>query len=420
MRVIWFHMQGYRDLPDDLQDRYESVWVTAPNDELCDPETAGRYLNWNLDELEYADDLGFDGVGTNEHHQNGYGFQVSPHMTASVLARRKSDAAICLLGTTLPTYHPLRAAEELAMLDCMSGGRLVTGWPVGTSMDTVGNFGIPPDEVRPRYYEAHDLIKAAWTRPGPFPFNGKYTKLRHVNPWPKPLQRPHPPIWMAGGGSLETYHFAAQNNYTFNYLSFAGYQMARALMQSFWLTAEHHGLDDNPYRAGFAQLVCVADTDAEARRLYEKHVLNFFNKSMYIAPHFSRVPGYMSRESVEKMLQKTGAASTFGAAPVDARPTWDSIVEKQGAVIAGSPDTVAHRLTDMIKGLRIGHLITIMQIQSMPTDLTKHSTKLFAEKVMPRIQRIWRDTPYEDHWWPSGATRNTAPLEGSPAGGAVR
>ncbi|MGH7802919.1 MAG: LLM class flavin-dependent oxidoreductase, partial [Candidatus Binatia bacterium] len=67
MKTIWFHMQGYRDLPDDFRKRYESIWITPPNDELCDPETTGKYLHWNLDELELADDLGFDGIWGFDH-----------------------------------------------------------------------------------------------------------------------------------------------------------------------------------------------------------------------------------------------------------------------------------------------------------------------------------------------------------------
>jgi alkanesulfonate monooxygenase SsuD/methylene tetrahydromethanopterin reductase-like flavin-dependent oxidoreductase (luciferase family) len=179
MKSIFFHMQGYRDLPDDFVDKYESVWVTPPNDELCDPVKVAKYLRWNIDELELADELGFDGLGVNEHHQNGYGFPVSPNLIASILARRKSDAGIVILGNTLPLYNPpIRVAEEFALLDCLSNGRIVAGFPVGSPMDTIGCYGIPPSQVRPRYYEAHDLIKAAWTKPGPFPFNGKYTKLR--------------------------------------------------------------------------------------------------------------------------------------------------------------------------------------------------------------------------------------------------
>ena len=87
MKTIWFHMQGYRDLPDDFRDRYDSIWVNPPNDELCHSPEVAKYLHWNLDELEMADDLGFDGLGLNDHHQNGYGFPISPNLTATALAR---------------------------------------------------------------------------------------------------------------------------------------------------------------------------------------------------------------------------------------------------------------------------------------------------------------------------------------------
>ena len=100
MKFIWFHMQGYRDLPKDFEDRYESVWVTPPTDELCDPQKVHQYLNWNLDELDYAASLGYDGVGTNEHHQNGYGFPVSPSQTGYYLDSTK-DQAIVILGTAV-------------------------------------------------------------------------------------------------------------------------------------------------------------------------------------------------------------------------------------------------------------------------------------------------------------------------------
>lgn len=412
MKTIWFHMQGYRDLPDDFRDRYDSIWVNPPNDELCDSERMAEYLNWNYDELEYADELGYDGVGTNEHHQNGYGFPASPHMTGGILARRRSDAAICLLGTTLPLYHPLRVAEELAQIDCMSRGRLIAGWPVGSPMDTTGVMGIPPTQVRPRYFEAADFIKQAWTRPGPFPYNGRFTKLRYVNPWPKPYQRPHPPIWLAGGGSLETYHMAAQNDYTYSYLSFAGYRAAAGLMKGYWDIVEQYGLDDNPYRAGFAQLICVADTDADAERLYWPHIKNFFDKSLYIPGHLSMVPGYMTSASLENILHKTGSATPFRTRMLGS--SYQQVIE-QGAVIAGGPQTVAERLESAVRELRVGHLIAILQIQSMDHELTKYNTKMYADHVLPRMQRLWDVEGYVDHWWPSGATRANRPLPGDPA-----
>ncbi|ABQ67808.1 luciferase family protein [Rhizorhabdus wittichii RW1] len=403
MKSIFFHMQGYRDMPRDFAQRYESVWITPPSDELCDPETAGKYFRWNMEELELADELGFDGLGINEHHQNAYGFPVSPNLMAAILARRESNAAIINLGNTLPLYNPpIRVAEEFALLDCLSGGRLVAGIPVGTPMDTVGCYGLPPTQVRARYYEAHDLIKQAWTRPGPFPFNGRFTKLRYVNPWPKPIQKPHPPIWLAGGGSMETWKFATDNNYAYNFLSFGGPLAAKAMMQGYWDQVERAGLDDNPYRAGFAQMVVVGETDAEAERLYLDHLRNFFAISMHTPPHFAGIPGVMTTDSIRNLVKKN-VNLTYKQYENPYETSWKDIVESR-RVIGGSPETVADVLEESIRDLRVGHLMFILQIQSMDRELTEYNMRLFAERVMPRIRRIWDDEGHVDHWWPARAT----------------
>ena len=164
LKFIFFHLMPYRDLPEDFPQRFDSVWVTPPNDELCDPLKVSRYYNEYLDQLELADRVGFDALGVNEHHQNAYGMMSSPNLMASALARRTSPStALCVMGNTLALYQPaLRVAEEFAMLDCLSGGRLIAGFPVGTSMDVNHCYGITPGETRPRYYEAHDLITKAW------------------------------------------------------------------------------------------------------------------------------------------------------------------------------------------------------------------------------------------------------------------
>ena len=90
-------------------------------------------------------------------------------------------------GNSIALYNPpVRVAEEFAMLDCISGGRLVAGFPVGTPMDTVYCYGQNPATLREKYHEAHDLIMRAWTEPEPFAFDGDYTQLRYVNIWPRP------------------------------------------------------------------------------------------------------------------------------------------------------------------------------------------------------------------------------------------
>ena len=223
MKVSMFHLMPHRELPDDFEDRYHSVWVDPPWSELADPERVGQYYNWTLDELIYADKMGMDGICVNEHHQNAYGFMPNPNLMGSVLARSTKNAALVQMGATLPTTHPpVRIAEEYAMLDCISGGRLIAGMPLGTSADANFCYGIPPIVQRERYREAHDLIVDAWTRDEMFAFNGKYTQLRYVNIWPKPIQKPHPPIWVPGGGSSSTWDFVCEKNYCYCYLSYYG------------------------------------------------------------------------------------------------------------------------------------------------------------------------------------------------------
>src|SRR5215470_846901 len=185
MKISWFHLMPWRWLPDDFRERYHSVWVDLPN-RLYDPERGHHLYNEYLDMLEYADQLGFDAIGVNEHHQNAYGMMPSPNIMAAALARRTQKAMLLVLGNSIALYNPpVRVAEEFAMLDVISGGRLIAGFPVGTSMDTNYCYGENPATLRDKYREAHDLILKAWASREPFAWNGKYTKLRYVNLWPR-------------------------------------------------------------------------------------------------------------------------------------------------------------------------------------------------------------------------------------------
>ena len=157
------------------------------------------------------------------------------------------------------------------MVDVLSGGRLVAGFPVGTSMDSAFAYGQNPATLREKYREGVELILKAWTADEPFPFNGKYTKLRYVNPWPRPIQKPHPPVWVPGGGSsIETWEWCATHDFMYASLSYFGYLRAMKSIKSFWETIDRLGLEPNPYRAGFLQFVAVADDDAHAEKLYSE------------------------------------------------------------------------------------------------------------------------------------------------------
>ena len=166
MKISCFHLMPYRDLPDDFDKTHDSAWFTLPFEGIADRKKVAQYYNHTLDELIHAASVGFDGVCTNEHHQNAYGFMVNPNMMGSVLARatRERKTAIIQMGETAVFLNPpIRVAEEYAMLDSISEGRMVAGFPVGLGGDFAYSYGFAPLEQRARYKEAHALIKKAWT-----------------------------------------------------------------------------------------------------------------------------------------------------------------------------------------------------------------------------------------------------------------
>jgi alkanesulfonate monooxygenase SsuD/methylene tetrahydromethanopterin reductase-like flavin-dependent oxidoreductase (luciferase family) len=419
MKLHFFHLMPYRFLPEDFRERNRSVWVDVPTT-LFDPAKGHRLYHENLAELEFADQMGFDGICVNEHHQNAYGLMPSPNLMAAALTRRTQNAGIVVLGNSIALYNPpIRVAEEFAMLDVMSGGRLVAGFPVGTSMDTNFCYGQIPVELRDRYYEAHDLIMRAWTEDDVFAFNGKYTKLRYVNTWPKPLQKPHPPVWIPGGGSVETWEWVSRMDYMFSYLSYFGHQRGMSVMKSFWEELDRLRKDDNPYRAGFLQFVAVSETDEQAERDYAEHAEYFYNRCLHIYPGFADAPGYRTLRTVKAGLQSQFQRQAAAAATGQLK--WKNFME-DGYIIGGSPETVTQKLLEAAQALRIGHLMVLLQFGSMPPELVRKNTELFAREVMPKLRHLW-DDKYEDHWWINPLQERMVPGRsmveptGVPAGG---
>ncbi len=410
MRFTWFNLMPWPHLPDDFREKNRSVWVDIDS-RLFDPARANTMYHEYMDQLEYADSLGFDGIGVNEHHQNGYGLMPSPNIIAASLARRTSRAAICVIGNSIALYNPpIRVAEEFAMLDCISGGRLVAGFPVGTPMDTNFCYGQIPALTRDKYAEAHELIIKAWTTPEPFAFDGKYNQLRYVNCWPRPIQKPHPPIYIPGGGSIETWDFCLDNDYNYSYLSFTGYLRGKSLLDGYWDRVAARGKDDSPYRAAFAQVICVADTDAEAEKLYAEHILYFYNRCLHVYPGFADPPGYRTINTM-----RAGATNQLTARAMRSFQslTWKDLVEG-GHVIAGSPATVRDRMTDMIKGLHIGHVFCLLHTGNQPDWKTRYSTELFATQVMPELRDIWPEYAGDDRWWIKPLADRVDPTSRSP------
>jgi alkanesulfonate monooxygenase SsuD/methylene tetrahydromethanopterin reductase-like flavin-dependent oxidoreductase (luciferase family) len=404
MKLLWFHLMPYTELPEDFREKYPSVWVDV-HSSLFNPKRAHLMYNDFMDEMEFAADCGFDAICVNEHHSNGYGLMPSPNLIATALARRTNDTAICVMGNSLALYNPpTRVAEEFAMIDVISGGRLIAGFPVGTPMDTCYAYGQNPSMLRDRYREAHDLVMRAWTERDTFAFNGRFNQQRYVNVWPRPVQQPHPPIWIPGGGSVETWQWCAEMDYVYSYLSYYGYKAGRATVDGFWREMARLGKDRNPYRAGFLQFVGVAETREEAMKLYAEPAEYFYGRCLHVSAKYATPPGYSSEATQRAGIQSQVVQAAGAAAPPRYQDKFQLLAKEmadiveRGYVIIGSPDEVAEQLKEVATSLNVGHLMLLLQFGNMSKDLTRYNTKLFAEKVMPQLKGLFSE--WEDRWWP--------------------
>ena len=403
MKTLWFHLMPYTELPDDFRENNHSVWVDIDS-KLFDPERAHHMYNDFIDELEYAAEVGFDGVCVNEHHSNGYGLMPSPNLIASALARGTSDTAILILGNSLGLYNPpLRVAEEMAMIDCISGGRMIAGFPIGTPMDTCFAYSQNPSMLRQRYLEAHDLIMRAWQEEDVFSFNGRFNQLRYANIWPRPIQKPHPPIWIPGGGANETLSWCAENDYVFCALSYFGYDAAKGVLDAYKHALDEAGKDQNPFRSGYLQFVGVAESRAEAERIYKEPAEYFYARCLHLYPGFTDAPGYRTESTIRRQLEAAGPGGGVGALGAMGAPKLKDIVDR-GYLVMGDPDEVATRLREIAKDLNIGNLMTLLQFGNMDKDTANYNTRLFAERVMPQIADLFEDE-WENQWWPTPVER---------------
>jgi len=416
MRFMWFHLMPYMDLPSDFKAKNNSIWVDV-DPSLADPLKVHASYNEFMDELEFAADCGFDAICVNEHHGNAYGMMPSPNLIASALARRTqhTDAAICVMGASLALYNPpTRVAEEFAMLDTISGGRLIAGFPVGTPMDTSYVYGGNPSTLRQRYYEAHELIIQAWTRDdAPFAFNGRFNQQRYVNCWPRPLQRPHPPVWVPGGGSVETWAWCGEQDYVYSYVSYYGHVAAENTMNGYWAEMARQNIDRNPFRAGFLQFIGVAETMDEAVRLYKEPAEFFYTNCLHVDTKWVAPPGYVTEGTQRaKMTSQVQAAADRGAILSSLSEEFAGIL-KNGYVIIGSPDEVAAQLREVAIKFNVGNMLTLLHFGNMSRETAMYNTRLFAEKVIPQLKDLFEDE-WDHKWWPTPAAREDRVLAAGP------
>lgn len=384
MKFFMFHLMPWPYLPEDFDDlsKYPSAWVTLSNSHY-DPEKGHLLYNRYLDELEYAERLGFDGVCVNEHHQNAYGTMPAPNIIAAMLVRRTNRIKIALVGNGLPLRdHPQRVAEEVAMLDVISGGRIISGFVRGIG-DEYYSMGLNPTYSLERFREAHDLIVRMWTETGPFNFDGKHYRLRYANLWPRPLQKPHPEIWVPGFGSVETVDWCTHPDRKYAYMAtFMPEDLLAKFFDFYREKARNYGYQSSPYKLGHLVPIYVAESDKQAVEEAAGHVLWLYHRGLRHGPNFLVPPGYMSVSSMLRVME-------FGDAYEWSKMDFEEL-NRRGYCIVGSAETVRRRLSQYVNQMNFGLLLPLLHIGDMPHHRTVKNMELFATEVMPALREEFR------------------------------
>ena len=387
VQLFCWHFMAYPYLPKDFDENYDSGWVTVPNRLWDDGKARGLYQEY-IDQLSYADELGFDGLVLNEHHQNIYGLMPSPNLIAAALTQRTTRGKIVVLGNLLPLHlNPMRIAEEYAMLDQMSNGRLIAGFAPGGGPETF-NYDIPSANSREKFWEAVDLIVRAWTEDGPFAHEGRHYPLRYVNPWPKPLQKPLPPIWIPGSRSASTLAEVARRGFCYFLSSRSHGGETDKAQRQFAEVLARHGDSYVPSRFGILLSAYVSESDRQAREECEEGVWYFLKnclkghlrregRQLTFGPGVPYIPAPAWREYLKN--------STPGGPLLGDVANWDELDASQ-SIIVGSAETVYRRMLELIERSKAGNLLIQFHIGNLAPELTRKSMALFARKVAPALR----------------------------------
>ena len=313
----------------------------------------------------------------NEHHNTPTCLGATMNLEAAILARNTSKPKIVLMGNPLPTFeNPLRVAEEIAEIDMISNGRVVSGFVRGTGVESLA-ANINPLHNRERFEEAHDLIIKTWTTPGPFRWEGKHYNYRVVNPWMVPVQKPHPPIWVPGTSSPETAEWAGAHGYT--YVAFlTALDVTLELFDMYREASVSNG--HTPTKENFGYLLCcyVADTQEKADE-QAKHFLWRMGPTTRGPREYMNPVGYRSTAA-------SAVAARRNSVPLS-NQSFEELKDNYH-IVCGTPDTVLEKLEYLHGRLGMEHLIMYGQESKMDHEATMSNIGLFGKEVLPII-RDW-------------------------------
>ena len=320
------------------------------------PIEGGHYYQESLQEVTRAEELGFDSVWMEEHHSVTNHYWPSPFTVLAGFATRTSKV---LLGTDIAVaafHHPVRLAEDVALLDIMSGGRAVLGIAIGYKPDEFALYGVELEKRGARFEEQLAIVKGLWTKDS-VSFKGRYYSVEGRLE-PKPMTRPHPPIWIGGWGDITLRRAATLAD---NWIPGPTADLKRLVAgkQQFLANRQAAGLTAPITEWPVTRDVIIAETDRQARELAEAHVMVAYRREYAGGWRHPFIDGSIATD-------------------------LDKLMEDR--FIIGGPDQVIPKIRRFVDAYGMTHLICRTFFPGMPHAHIMKELDLIAREVMPAFK----------------------------------
>ena len=381
MHMMYFTEQpmGAYDAKEGL--KYGATALTFSNSNY-DSVAASRLYNEYLEEYIMADEWGVDGIMLNEHHNAPFCMQARTNMFGAILAAVTKQCKIVFLGNPLPlSENPVQLAEEIAMIDMVSKGRVVSGFVRGGGQEQLAN-GVNPAYNRERFVEAHDLITKIWTQPGPFRWEGTHYQHRVVNPWAVPMQKPYPRVWIPGVLSRETVIWTAQQRYPYIALNTA-IDATKTIWDTYSKAAKDVGYEAGPENFGYLIRVHVQDTEEKAMQNARQFMWMQGEFTGLQHPVWAAPSGYLG-----PWARRALAEVHVGRRP---NPAAGAPFEKQiqrMLIVAATPDQVVQKLRLIMEETRPSIMALWGNDGNVTHEDAKTCIRLTGQEVLPRLREI--------------------------------
>ncbi|HMP03307.1 MAG TPA: LLM class flavin-dependent oxidoreductase [Gemmatales bacterium] len=375
MEIYFSQSLSWPSLPADFTAKHESAWVIGSN-RLYERGPGAELIRSGLDVLLTAESAGADGLCFVEHHATPRGLVPAASILAAAAAARTSRVRVAVLGLgTAVQTTPLHVAEALALLDAVTGGRLVVGFDMTQGPDYFAQQ-VDPTLAQERFREGLRLVLDAWDKPGPFTWHSKHFFVRNVNLWPLPQQRPGPPVWVVDPLAAQTRSLAVRRGLTLLAPLFGGAAAARHSFEAMRGVAAAEGTE-KPLRLGWSVPVYVGASDDQARAEFEPHW-------RYLTTQLMHGYGRMTPPGLLQPQERLDLIKRSREQPSAVRG-WDEILDGGWAVVGGSA-TVRDRLRHWQKEFGPSVLLLDVQLGSLPAELARASIERLGQEVLPAMR----------------------------------